>query len=216
MKPILIAIVGVLLLAGVGVAVYPAARASYVRHRATSHLHEAGILQDQMTSPVAKQALGGAGDQVKFALMRSDTSVEDIAQYDSELVRLMASLRASPPPDHPIEVTVIAEPTMSAGETTTVRVTVHSLLAQVFLVNVSVQIGLDSGWRSRLARKTFDRTVDGTPIETTLEIQVPADVIGSAHVRAAVVYRLDPTGEGMDLQAQPADAPVLTITRGRS
>jgi len=96
-----------------------------------------------------------------------------------------------------------------------VHVTLHSVLPQVFLVNVTVQVSLDQGWRSGTARKIFNRPIDATPIDTPLEIQLPADVVGAGHVRATVSYRLDPTGEGMDLHAQPAAAPALTITRGR-
>lgn len=215
MKPIVATLVAVLFLAGVGFAVYPSAHGSYVRHRAAAHLRDAETLQGRMTSPVAKQALGGSGDQLKFALMRSDTALEDIVQFDASLVRLMASLKASPPPDNPIEVTAVVEPSVTAGDTMTVRVSLHSLLPQVFLVNVTAQVGLQQGWQSSPARKIFNRAIDGTPIETPLEFQIPADVSGAGRVRATVTYRLDPTGEGMDLRAQPSATPALTIARGR-
>lgn len=214
MKPIVAVPVALLLLAGVGAAVYPAAHGAYIRRRAAAHLRDASALEKQMTSPVARQALAGSSDQVRFAVMQSNTPIEDIARFDDSLVRLMASLKASPPPDNPIEVTAAFEQTVPAGGTATVRVSLHSLLPEVFVVNVTAQISLPQGWQSAPARQAFNRTIDATPIVTPLEIHIPADVSGEARVRATVTYRLGSTGEGMDLRAQSTSTPPLTITRG--
>ena len=211
MKRLLSTLVALVLLAGVGVAVYPSAHASIVRRRATAHVREAGALQQEMKSPIARMALSGVSDRLRFAVMRPDTPVEDIARADDALARLMASLRASPPPDNPVIVTATVEPGVTAGETVTVRVSLHSLLPEVFLVNVTAQVVLQQGWQSNPVRQAFNRVIDATPVETSLEFKIPADVAGPARVRATVTYRLDPTGEGIDLRAQPAALPELTI-----
>ena len=79
-------------------------------------------------------------------------------------------------------------------------------------MSVTAQLRLDTGWQSVPATKAFGKSIAGTPVETTLEIQVPADIAGPAHVRATASYRLNPTGEGKDLQAQPSAPPSLVIT----
>ena len=215
MKPVVAVPAALLLAAGIGFAVYPSAHASYVHRRATGHVSDAGALEQSMASPVAKQALAGASDQLKFAVMQTNTPVEDIGKLDDALVRLMASLKASPPPANPVDVTAVVEPSVAAGDIVTVRVSLRSQLPEAFLVSVTAQVGLEQGWQSSPVSRIFNQAIDRTPIETPLEIRLPGDVSGPARVHATVIYRLNPTGEGMDLRAQPPAMPAFTIARGR-
>ena len=125
----------------------------------------------------------------------------------------LVALKASPPPDNPIEVTAAADPSVTAGGTTAVRVTVRSMLPQAFLVNVTVQVIADSGWRTGPVRKSVDQSIGGGPIDTTFEIPIALEAGGAARVQAAATYRLDQTGEGMDLHAHSSAAVPLTILR---
>jgi hypothetical protein len=215
MKPVVAVPAALLLAAGVGFAVFPSAHASYVRRRAAGHVSDAGVLEQAMASPVAKQSLAGASDELKFAVMQTNTPVEEIGKLDDALVRLMASLKASPPTANPIDVAAVVEPSVTAGEAMTVRVSLHSQLAEAFLVSVTAQVGLEQGWQSSPVSKIFNQPIDRTSIDTPLEIRVPGDVSGPARVRATVTYRLNPTGEGMDLLAEPPAMPAFTIARGR-
>ena len=216
MKPIVAVPVALLLLAGVGVAVYPAAHGSYVRRRATAHVRDAECARaadDESGCQTGAHGIERSVEVRGHAVEHADRGHR--ADSTTALVRLMASLKASPPPDNPIEVTAAVEPNVAAGGTVTVRVSVHSLSAggvprerdgadrsAAGLAERSGQTGLQPHDRrrrrsTRRSRFTFLPTCPARP--------------GSARrSRTGSI----PAGEGMDLRAQSTSTPPLTITRG--
>jgi hypothetical protein len=211
MKAGVVALVGVALVAVVGVIAYPSARASYVRSRAETHIQQADAMRAAVTSPVAKEALSRAANDVRFAHMRPDVTTADIARLDAELVTLMTSLERSPLPDSPVETTASFETTAQAGAPFLVKVQVRSHLAEGFLVGITAQVSVGQAWSSAPVRKKYETALGTDPISVDIPIDLPPDVSGAATVRVITTYRLNPTGEGRDLHSEPASLPGVTI-----
>jgi hypothetical protein len=203
------------LLVVVGVVVYPAARSSYLRHRAERHLDQAETLKARMSSPVAIESLDAAILQVSFAMRRVDAAIAVISSADDALVALMQELQRSPPSENPVHSRTAYEPVVRAGDRCVVTVTVATDLAEAYLVRVTAEFGLDSGYRSGEQRREIEqRIARDSPVPARFEFPVPGEASGTGWVHTSVTYRLNPTGEGADLQEQVhAPLPVVTIAR---
>jgi nitroreductase len=196
----------------IAVVIYPSVRGAYVRHQAARHFEQADALQATMTSPVAKQWLAGAGAQVKFALMRSGSTPDEIATLDASLVSLMATLKASPPPDNPVISVTTYDRVARPGQVFPIVVAIRAAVSEAFAVSASAELGLDSGWTSGKVRHEINQRIGEAPVETRFEFTVPLQATGQAWVRTVVVYRLSATGEGEDFQERPtAPLPAVAI-----
>lgn len=189
----------VVLLVAVAVAIYPSARAAYVRHRVTAHLAQADALRAEMSSPVAQQAISGASAQLRFAAMRTGSTPDELARFDAALVDLMAALKSSPPPDNPVSSVTTYEPVARAGAVFPVTVSVRASVPETYLVSVAAEFTVAGGWKSGAILRTIDRPITDAPIDALFEFSLPPDAAGQGSVRTVVRYRLSRTGEGEDL-----------------
>jgi hypothetical protein len=214
MKRPIVIVAGVLLIAA-SVVAFPSVRLSYLRYRADGHLKEAEALRSQLSSPVARDSIAGAGARVRFTLMRPDATSTQIVAADKALVDVMTAMKSSPPPDRPVFGVTTYDRTARAGQNFAIDVSVRSAVAEAFVVAVTAELTCDSGWRSGVMRRDLNQPIRGGPVDAHFEVTIPADAAGQGRVRTAVIYRLNPTGEGEDLQERSAaPLPVVTIERG--
>ena len=206
-------IVVLVLLAAAAVVIYPSAHASYVRYRAGGHLQQAEALRTQLSSPVARDSLAGASARVRFALMRSESAPDEIAAADRALVQVMTIVTSAPPPDHPVSGVATYDRVARPGRNFAVNVSIRTSVKEAYLVAVTAEFGVDNGWKSGTVRRDFNQPITA-PIDAHFDFMIPSDAAGQGRVRTAVIYRLNPTGEGEDLLERPNDPkPIVTIQK---
>ena len=206
-------IVVVVVIVAAAVIAYAPARASYARHAASRHLRDADVLLQQMPNPVVQQSVKGAADELQFTLMNPGATTAEIITLDAALVDVMARMRSSPPPERPVYLAATYDSTARAGQTFHVRLTVHADVPQAFLVAVTAEFAAGT-WRGEPAVQRVNRAIGGAPVDVDFAFAIPAGVSGQGQLRVSGVYRLDPSGEGADIQASSkTPLPAVTVER---
>ena len=203
--------IALVVVAAIGAVVYPNVKASLARSRATSRVEEAEAMQRTLTSPVAKSRLEEATKTLRLALGGTD-AVGSVADADAALAETMASLKSSPPSEHPVTGDLSFDATAHAGSTFTVTANVRTELSEGFLVRVIVQMDADSGWKSGPIRQEIGQPLTGkTSVPARVQVAVPKEASGRATVQATIFYRLSATGEGREYQEVVKGTAPVTI-----
>jgi hypothetical protein len=196
------------------IAIYPSARGAYIRNRANAHLEDARAMRDTLKSPVGARALDDAMGTMRLTLRGNGADTGTIAKADRALVDVMTRLKETPPPDQAVIVTAKYDASAQAGAAFPVAITIAPMVDEIFVDTVTVEIGADRGWRTDPVRSSLRQAVSRSqPLSTRVDVPIPPAASGMGAVRVTLVYRLNPTGEGQDLEERPAGLSAVSIVR---